>query len=117
MVVMGLHEAMALGVWVEELLPTSVMIQVANGITEPALGFIIVVASCRDESRNLKMTRQQAYVMRGAGQLFLSYEALEELGYIRGDEFLSSVAENGGQMFEPEDEKAERCTYPTMSLQ
>ena len=67
MVVMGLHEAMALGLWVEELLPTLVTIQVANGITEPALGMIKVVISCRDEVGNLKMMRQQVYVMRGAG--------------------------------------------------
>ena len=39
----------------EELLPTSVTIQVANGITVLVLGMILVVISCRDESGNVKM--------------------------------------------------------------
>ena len=35
----------------------------------------------------MRMMRQQAYIMPGAKQLFLSHKALEELGCIRGKVF------------------------------
>ena len=82
---MGLHKAKALGVRMEELIPTLVIIQVANGIMEPVLGMVLVAITCRDDLGEVRKTRQHVYVMRRAGQLFLSHEALEELCYVRED--------------------------------
>ena len=53
-----------------------------------------LVISCNDEAGVTHTTRQQAYVMPGTRQLFLSYEALEELGCIRGEVFLKPMAED-----------------------
>ena len=66
-----------------------VTIQTANGNTVRALGMILLVISCKDETCVMHLTGQQAYVMSAAGQLFLSHEALEELGCIRGRYFLN----------------------------
>lgn len=62
------HETEELGVWEEELVHTSVTIQVLNGFTEPALGMILVVISCQHEAGVLRSFQQQACPMRGAGQ-------------------------------------------------
>ena len=95
MVVLGVMEMGRLGVKESELLPTSVMIQVANGKVVEALGMLLLVISCEDEAGVLCTTRQQAYVMLGAKQLFLSHEALEELGCIRGEVFPKPMVEMG----------------------
>ena len=71
MVVMGLKEMEQLGVRRDELLPTMVTIQVANGQVVRALGMILIVISCKDEAGVMFTMRQQAYVMPGAKQLFL----------------------------------------------
>ena len=70
-----------------ELIPTKVTIQVANGEVVRALGMILLVISCKDKAGVMHTMRQQAYVMLGAVQLFLSHEALDELGCIRGEIF------------------------------
>ena len=83
MVVMGMCQAEELGVHQEELLPTTVSIQVANGVTEQAKGMIILHITCKDGTGRQRSTCRQAYVMEGTRQLFLSQEALEELGSIK----------------------------------
>ena len=83
MLVMGLKQAQELGVVEETLIPTTVTIQVANGVTERALGMLMVFVICKDTSRSIRATRQQAYVMKGADQLYLSQEAMEDLGCIQ----------------------------------
>ena len=77
----------------DELLPTTVTIQVVNGEVVRALGMLLLVISCKDEAGVMHTTRQQAYVMPGARQLFLSLEALEELGCIRGKVFPKPTTE------------------------
>ena len=56
MVVLGQCEAEELIVRAEELVPTSVTIQVVNRVTEQALGMILVVISCKDEAGVWRMT-------------------------------------------------------------
>ena len=50
MVVLGKEEMGWLGVKLNDLLPTKVMIQVANGEVIRALGMVLLVISCKDEA-------------------------------------------------------------------
>ena len=115
MVVLGEQEVRSLGVGMNELLPTTVSIQVAICMVVKPLGMVILVISCKDEAGIWRTMRQQAYVMAGAHQLFLSHEALEELGCIRGELFLNPMAEVC-EISEPEIEGEDKCTCPTRSL-
>ena len=115
MVVLGLQEAVQLGVRREELLPTMVTIQVANGEMVKALGMILLVISCKDEAGVLRTMRQQAYVIDGAGQLFLSHEALEELGCIKGEVFPWPMVEVG-QVSGVGEGEDRTCKCPERSL-
>ena len=50
MVVLGVKEVERLGVRLNELLPTTVMIQVANGEVVKALGMLLLLISCKDKA-------------------------------------------------------------------
>ena len=102
---LGMQEVMKLGIQMEEILPTLVTIQVVNGITDPVVGMTIVVISYRNKIGLWKEMRQQAYVMKGANQLYLSQEALEELGYIKKEETMRWAEERRYEVVEREEEE------------
>ena len=116
MMVLGQQEAEELGVWMEELIPTSISIQVANDITEPALRMILVLVSCKNKAGILRTPRQQAYMMEGAVQLFLNHKALEELGCIKKDVFPRPMTEDISQVQQLGAEENKVCRCPTRSL-
>ena len=62
------------------------------------------------------MTRQQAYVMKGAGQLFLSHEALEVLGCVKGGLSPKPMVETEGGISELGSEDDKRFECPIRSL-
>ena len=72
MVMLGEKEVKSLGVQLNELLPTTVSIQMANGEIVRPRGMLILIISCKDEDGALRRTRQQAHVMSGTHQLFFS---------------------------------------------
>ena len=92
-----------------------VTIQVVNGEVVRALGMVLIVITCKDEASVLHSMRQQAYVMPGSKQLFLSHEALEELGCIRGEVFPKPMAEVCGAS-EIGSEEVRSCDCPARSL-
>ena len=115
MVAIGEKEVRSLRVQLSELLPISVTIQVADGRFVKPRGTIILLIPHKDEDGVLWTTRQQAYVMSGAHQLFLSHKALEELGYTRGTAIpqpmvrINKVPEYGT-------EEEETCKCPVRSI-
>ena len=77
MCILGKEHLGMLGVELDELEPAHLAINTADGGTAANLGMVFLRLQAGKHE-----TRQQCYVMDGAGHIFLSYEALEDLGAI-----------------------------------
>ena len=78
--ILGRSQVHELGVKVEDLEPASLGITIADGGRATNLGMLFLMISARTPDGGWRTTRQQCYVLDGAASLFLSYEALVELG-------------------------------------
>lgn len=86
MVVLSPNVARSLGVRDNELLKASMQIQVANGVTQAAMGMLILKISYTDRKGKNRTTWQQSYILEGAGEgLFLCQDTLDNLGCVKPD--------------------------------
>ena len=80
MCILGRSQVHELGITLEELEPASLGITIVDGGKATNLGMVFLEISASTPKGELRTTRQQCYVLDGAGSLFLSYEALIDLG-------------------------------------
>ena len=96
MVVMGHEHAEMLGIKCSEYLPAAMHIHVADSRSKGAAGMAILELSAKSLDGTVHTTWQQAYIMDGAEHLYLSYEALRELGSL-SESFPKAEGEPGGE--------------------
>ena len=80
MCILGRNQIHKLGMPVGDLEPASLGITIADGGQATNLGMVFLEISVKAPGGGTRVTKQQCYVLDGAGSLFLSYEALVDLG-------------------------------------
>ena len=115
MVVMGHKQAEMLGIRCSEYLPAVMNIHVADSRSKGAAGMAILEISAKSLDGTKHKTLQQAYIMDGTEHLYLSHEALRELGSL-SESFPKAHGNQGGRVSGVEDNREGHESRPCSCL-
>ena len=119
MVVMGHKQAEMLGIRSSEYLPAAMHIHVADSRSKGAAGMAILEISAKSLNGTAHTTWQQAYIMDGAEHLYLSHEALRELGSL-SESFPKAQGNQDGRVSGVDDDRegheSRPCSCPDRTL-
>ena len=114
MVVIGPTHAPMLGIKKKEYLPAKMTIQVADNWSTMVLGMAIIKITTVGRNRT---TQQQVYIMETGNQVYLSHQALRDLGCLPKNYPEAEVTDVKGNLSQVDEVEEDRlCDSPDRAL-